>query len=71
MLHRLATAVPPPSRNDRLQARISCDSKTGNGRLLTDLLLRTCHSGRRTRNRLHPANLDPKPSVVTVGFAAP
>jgi hypothetical protein len=37
--------------------------------LLTDLLLRTCHSARRTRNRRHPANLDPEPSLVGVCFA--
>jgi hypothetical protein len=32
--------------------------RTAFGRLPTDLLLRTCHSARRTRDRRHPANVD-------------
>jgi hypothetical protein len=40
------------------------------GRLLTDLLLQTRHSARRSRNRRCPANLDPELSVASVGFTA-
>ncbi len=38
------------------------------GRLLTDLILRTCHSAGRTRDRRHPSNLDPFQRAAIGGF---
>jgi hypothetical protein len=40
------------------------------GRLLTDLLLRTCHSARRTQAGRHPANLDPLVPIATGSYRA-
>ena len=43
---------------------------TAHGRSATDMLPRTAHSARRTRDRQNPANLDPELPVATVGLRA-
>src|SRR5271167_3971216 len=58
-----------PALNVSLREANSICSTSGIGRSATDMLLRTGHSARRTRDRRHPANLDPLRSVASGGFA--
>src|SRR5208282_2230403 len=59
-----------PCTNDRYQADILTPRFTAPGRLLTELLLRTCRSARPTGDHRHPASHDPNRTTTDDRFRA-